>query len=344
MGHDGAKQFKIAYAVTTGGCDVYSSMPLISASTVRLTNPRATITVVCDQKSLEAMRACQDRLLDAADEVISLEVPEGLAPMRSRFVKTRLGSVVEGAFLFLDSDTVVRKCLSALFYSTADVAAARNHSRRILHEQMWDCDQEIFQKMSWPVPTDHYLNSGVIFYAGNRASREFAKTWHQLWQQSYASTGDHRDQAAFNYALRMSGSRCEVLPDTFNAQIKSRHVFKAESLDEKRRSTLERDAAIWHVYAAMHGGAAETALEHLAARCVSSQKLTEQDVRSLIRTKHPWRRDDVLDDWVAQVMRRQETTAAWSRMWMGGRRLGAIKALLLQSLHSTNAGKLLPEA
>jgi len=324
---------KIAYAVTTDGRDMYSSMALISASALRFTNPEANIVVVCDQESFKKLKDSRDRLLDIADDVIPLEVPGGSPAMRSRFVKTKLGSIVEGPLLFLDSDTVVRKDLSGLFNSTADVAAARNHSRRNLAEQMWDCDRRIFEKMEWPTPKEEYLNSGVIFYAGNKASREFAEAWHHLWQESYAATGDHRDQAAFNYALYMSGSRCEVLSDTFNAQVKSRHVFKAESLDEQGRSTLERDAAIWHVYAAMHKGAAETAFEDLAARCVSSRQLTEQDVRSLIRPKHPWRRNDLLDDWVAHLMRRQEITAAWSRMWMGGRRLGAIKAVLLQSLH-----------
>jgi lipopolysaccharide biosynthesis glycosyltransferase len=333
---------KIAYAVTTGGRDIYSSMALISASTVRLSNPQAEIVVVCDQESFEKMKSVRDRLLDVADKVIPLEVAKGSAAMRSRFVKTSLGAVIERPFLFLDSDTVVRKDLSGIFNSTADVAAARNHSRSNLPEQLCGWDVETFEKMAWPGPTKDHLNSGVIFYAGNQACRAFAERWHRLWQQGCAAMGGHRDQAAFNHALRAAGLNWEVLPDHFNAQIKTRFMFKAESCDDRGRSMLEWDASIWHLYATQTIGIAETAFEELAFRNAQSQQMDQTDIEALVRSKHPWRRADLLDDLVAQLMRRQGKIGQWTMMWARGRRLGALKCCMLQLLRGTQAESPLP--
>jgi predicted homoserine dehydrogenase-like protein len=73
-----------------------------------------------DAASGRALAKSSERLLAEVDKVVVSETPAGSPEYRNRHAKTRLRQLIEGPFLFLDSDTLVR----------GDVTA--NHSRENL--------------------------------------------------------------------------------------------------------------------------------------------------------------------------------------------------------------------
>lgn len=104
-------------------------MTRASIASLRVSNPSVGITIVCDAVSGRALRYSADPLLDEVDDIFISDTPDGSPGYRNRHVKTRLRQIMEGLFLFLDSDTFVRGDLSPIFSLDADIAGARNHSR-----------------------------------------------------------------------------------------------------------------------------------------------------------------------------------------------------------------------
>src|SRR5262245_47399853 len=137
----------VVYALTSNGRDVYSLMTRVSVQSVRLTNPNTKIIVVCDSVSAENMERARDLLRSEVDDWIVCRTPVGDSAYRNRFVKTSLRNLIEGCFLFLDSDTLVRDDLSEVFSLSCDVAGCPNHSKDKFEDQIWAGDQQIFSQM-----------------------------------------------------------------------------------------------------------------------------------------------------------------------------------------------------
>ncbi len=226
---------KIVYCLTSSGGDLYEAMTRVSLATVRLTNPTARIEIACDQQTHQALQASSSQLLREADAVHGFPTPDGPPTFRNRFVKTQLRLLLSGPFLFLDSDTVVRKPLTPLLNLQADIAAAPNHSADTLAEQIWSEDQANLDTMGWQV-REQYVNGGVIWYADTPAAHRFAEAWLRNWLANVECTGRYRDQTALNQSISTTSClRVEILPHSFNMQYLCR-------LD------CAKDAFIWHAH------------------------------------------------------------------------------------------------
>lgn len=267
----------IAYALTSGGKDFYSAMTRVSIASVRSTNPDFRISLVCDALSEEALRSGRDPLLDETDDVIVYETPPGDAIFRSRFLKTRLRTIVDGPFLFLDSDALVRGSLAEIFGTRADIAGAPNRSKDDIGEQIWSLEQEQIAAMSWPILPHAYFNSGVIFFHDSEAAHRFGEEWHKKWLHSCERGVSYRDQPAFNAALAAVRPRLHVLPHRFNAQFRTEPGVAAE-------------AVVWHYYASA-GAEPTTIFELMVQDLLRGAALDRGRVEDMVRSSHPWRQD-----------------------------------------------------
>jgi hypothetical protein len=230
---------KVVYCLTSSGGDLYEAMTRVSLATVRLTNPTARIEIACDQQTHHALHATRSQLLHEADAVHGFPTPHGPPTFRNRFVKTQLRLLLSGPFLFLDSDTVVRKPLTPLLNLQADIAAAPNHSADTFAEQIWSEDQANLDTMGWQV-REPYVNGGVIWYADTPAAHRFAEAWHCNWLANVERTGRYRDQTALNQSLSTTNNLgIEVLPHDCNLQYLCKHDGA-------------EDAFIWHAHYTAH--------------------------------------------------------------------------------------------
>jgi hypothetical protein len=271
----------IAYAVASAGRDIYSAMTRISLASIRATNPSMQVWLCCDHDSEIAMRACADPLLEEVDQVIVCATPRGGQGFRSRFLRTRLRSMIDGPFLYLDSDILVRDDLSDIFTIRSDIAAAANRSKTTLAEQIWILDGQWLAAMGWRAREDVYVNAGVLFFQDTRPARALGEDWHKKWLASckrglsFGTQPGFRDQPALNSALAEIEADFHVLPRRFNAQ------FRAEPLSIP-------GACMWHYYQAKE---TNTAFEMLAIAVQKGEPLFGRRVKRIIRSPHPWRRD-----------------------------------------------------
>ena len=270
-----SRQLHVVYCITSSGGDLYEAMTRVSLATLRLTNPGARITIACDEQTHQALQASGSQLFHEADEVRGFPTPDGPPTYRNRYVKTQLGRLIDGPFLFLDSDTVVRKPLTPLLDLHCDIAAAPNHSRDTLAEQIWSEDQENLDAMGWQV-REPYVNGGVIWYGGTLSACRFADSWYRNWLVNFQRTGRYRDQPSFNYTLcSTSCLKHHVLEHCWNAQI-------------RKSSSVAHEAIIWHIYFS----AAGNPRDHFSLCCQNtkvSRPLNPHSrmVRNLVRASNP---------------------------------------------------------
>lgn len=301
---------RAVYVLTSEGCDIYSAMTRLSAASLRITNPGSTIIVTCDAYSFAAMKGCRDPLLDEADNCLVFETPTGDAVFRNRFIKTNLRNLIDGPYLFLDSDTLIRGDLSSLLQLSADIALAANHSKARVQDQIWQEDQAEITAMGWQSRSDVYVNGGLMACNNTPSAYRFATDWHRRWLASHARLKRNRDQPALNAAILATGVELEILPHRFNAQIKVSPETAA-------------NAVIWHFYSA-NGTAPITAFELLAVEVMNGRNFGHFEIETMIGQRHPWRRASWMDDVAAEFISRKRHLDRNDYSWFEGRRLKSV--------------------
>ncbi|MEB3330941.1 MAG: hypothetical protein VKI83_00395 [Synechococcaceae cyanobacterium] len=315
---------QVVYCLTSDGDDLYAAMTQVSAATLRLTNPGAVIRVVVDPASAAALRSQRHGLLELLDGLEERPVPEGFAATaRNRWLKTQLRLLLEGPFLFLDSDTVVREPIGGLIPSgaAADLAAAANNSQEEPAQQIWEDDADALRRLGWSEPLRAlaaaaapaasgmpaalpYCNGGVLGYADSPGAHAFARCWHQLWLEGLERLGRPRDQPALNTAIQRSGVRLQPLPARCNAQYKA-------------NLAVLRDAAIWHSYASF-GEAPLTLFLACALRVQQGKRLGPGLLQRLVHNWHPWMRNRPGHDRIVRRALRRGGFSRREQLWMGG--------------------------
>lgn len=267
---------KVVYVITSAGRDVYTAMTRVSAASLRMTNPGATITVACDVETDLAVRATKDPLLGEVDEWLAFETPPGNAAFRNRFLKTSLRERISGEYLFLDSDTIVRDDLAPIDRQPGDLAAAPNHSRENISGQIWEGDVATLAEMQWTTSRVLYVNGGVMRVSESEGAHRFYRLWHEKWQASYRRIHKPNDQPALNAAIHESGIECARLPVRYNSQIGAYPVTM-------------RDAAIWH-YNSSLAWQNYSHIDERIQQAVRSDSVDIVQLRNLMESQVLWTR------------------------------------------------------
>jgi hypothetical protein len=293
---------KVVFALTSQGNDFYIAMTRVAVASLRQSNPAMHMIAVCDHETDRAVKQARNLLVSEVDDWMILETPSGDASFRSRYVKTSLRGVIQGPFLFLDSDIFVRGNIGPIFELDADIAGARNHSRTAFNEQVWAQDAANIEAMGWVIGNEVYINSGVLFYNDTPAARLLGAEWHRRWMQFFAACGDHRDQPALNSALYNTKPRLTVLQDRFNAQFKMTPAVAA-------------GASLWHYYSS-NKDVQHTRFELLVNDLVRGAKLDKGKIAEMGESTHPWRSENFIDDLAAARVMRRGHFDGWESAWL----------------------------
>src|ERR1035441_245970 len=80
----------VCYVLTSDGTDSYADMNLISAWSVRQSNPQVRIVIFSDIGTKRALEAAQHPILTEVDEFRVVKTPVQSAGFTNRFIKTSL--------------------------------------------------------------------------------------------------------------------------------------------------------------------------------------------------------------------------------------------------------------
>jgi len=310
---------KVVFVVTSPGNDFYTVMTRVAIASLRLSNRALRVLVAADRETDQAVRHARDPLIAEVDEWLAVDTPPGNAGFRNRFVKTSLRDLIDGPYLFLDSDVFVRGDLSEIFALDADIAGARNHSQQEFAEQVWEQDAVMLKTMGWMTGTDVYINGGVLLLNDTATTRRFASEWHRRWLRSFHYSGNYRDQPALNSAIYAIRPRLAVLPDRFNAQVKT-------------NTRVAVDADLWHFYAdSQMPGFFQ--YDVVVRKLLKNRTLDIAQIQDLRRRREPWRDEVLGDGYVANRLARQGYASGWEVIWLSGHRFQGLLACIRGPRH-----------
>lgn len=214
---------KIVYVVASSDGDVYMEQAIVSAWSARYYNPDCHIEMVCDQDTAATMnKGVRGRYKDLFDDVHVLEFDSEHNMMeRSRWMKTRLRQIIEGNYLYLDTDTVVCADLSYVDDFDFDIGMVP------------DCNCEFRNSLvsGWVIPAmkrmydidvsneTQYFNSGVAYVRDCQATKDFYEYWHTLWLYSLRLFNTAKDQQPLMKTNIDKGYVIRELPGYMNCQV-----------------------------------------------------------------------------------------------------------------------------
>lgn len=218
---------KVVYVLVSGEEDLFYEMFLLSAHSLKVHDPGREIEVVMDPETYGRVLAKEEPVLDGV-KLTQAEIPpeyDGL--QKSRYLKTRLRSLVDGDFLYIDTDTVICAPLADIEGTQADLAAVSNENGLSVTNSKKLVEQ--CQRAGFPNLTKApFYNGGVLFVRDSDVSRRFYDCWHKRWLQSQGN-GVPFDQPALCQANLDSGFPIRRLSGKWNCQICTTvglHYFK----------------------------------------------------------------------------------------------------------------------
>lgn len=325
----------VAYAITSDGRDIYADMGLVSALSVRITNPGLRIVAVCDAPSARVLRDARHRICEVCDDIVAVETPEGHPTFRNRYVKASLCHYVPGPCLYLDADMLVRRTLDDLPGLVQVFGAVSNNNAAEPTRQIWEGDRDFLRAMGWSATCRPYINGGLQYYHDAAEVRDVYDTWLRLYlngvkhhqKQGVEGRADNpkiniywQDQPSLNAAVFLSGVKLSELPSGYNFQVQARKLGVS-------------DAHIWHFWHALD--ATPNCFITLLAACreVSLKKL-RQLVAQAVHHPYPYANQDFIGRRIGWKMENNKEITTFERIWLTDRKAalrfwaGGVKAAM----------------
>lgn len=209
---------KVVYSFISSPDDYYLEQLILSVTSLKKYNPDAFIEIVTDSTTERGFIGWRAKIRQMVNNITVVDMPREFNNMvRSRFLKTRLRSLVKGNYLFMDTDTIICGDLSSVDDLRGDLMMVADCNDSISlrdNDVVNKCKKAGFDDM-YGKP---YYNSGVIFVKDSKVCHEFYDEWHSNWVNSMAN-GVNFDQPSMNYTNHKFNDIIQELPGLWNCQI-----------------------------------------------------------------------------------------------------------------------------
>jgi hypothetical protein len=290
-------------------------MNLISIWSLQQSNPNIHIFLLCDTETIKALHVIKHRILDNADDIIQVNIKEGSNSYRNRFIKTSMRNHINGPFLYLDGDTLIRGDLNPIFETEASFSAAANHSGAGCPSEMPTKEAMDFKKLNWPFPKRFYANGGVLFFSGQDETFSFSELWHQKWLEYTKKTESFYDQPSLNSALNDSNINFCWMDTVYNAQVHSRPY-------------TAWGAKVWHLYYSDQDPSPRTILDFGLTQLRQNKSFNKESLQKLCKRSHPWIITNFIDWFAVKRLYSSKQILdhkSWKRLWLADDYAGAMR-------------------
>lgn len=308
---------KIVYVLTSDGQDIYADMNLLSVWSLLKSNPDACVKLLCDSDTELALQKINHRIINGVNEIIVIDCPAGSSGFRNRYMKTTMRRYVNGSFLYLDADTIIRDDLKPIFETNADFSAAPNHSGTGSSKEIPKSESAVFKSLNWPYPLN-YVNGGVLYFSNHDDTYRLFDIWHKNWLDSYHKTGRYNDQPSLNSALNESKINFKWLDQRYNAQVHA-------------RPHTAWGAAIWHIYSSGQAACPKTVLDFGLKEIKEHHNITESLIVDACYRQHPWLINNFIDKYAINKLKKSKNiinTHNWKWLWLTDEYIMASKAII----------------
>lgn len=214
---------KIVYVVVSGKDSIYLAQAYASAWSLKYHNPDVSITLVMDNKTSAVWDNCGfEEFKSMVNHVIKVDFDDSVKNHeRSRYLKTSLRKLIEGDFLFIDTDTIITDSLSKLDDIKCDVGAVVDGHRYIDAVPLFKFIRNWLKKyyqINNVLPNINYYNSGVLLVRDTEIASQLFSKWHFYWNKS-KEQGFSKDQLPLLAADNSLGGVITPIADIYNYQV-----------------------------------------------------------------------------------------------------------------------------
>jgi len=223
---------QIVYVLVSSDNDLYLEELWASLYSLRHFHPEANVKVLADSPTVKRLQK-HGALLAMITDLITVDVPEEYTPKeRSRQIKTTVRQLIEGPYLFIDTDTIVCHPLDEMDACPYDLAAVPDGhlplKEHLFGEQIIANVQRLFGvNVS---DSKNWYNSGVMYVADTEMTHEFYKRWNINWKHSSFDKGFSQDQPALVKTDKEFGYVIQHLQDVMNCQVAMSLKYFADAM------------------------------------------------------------------------------------------------------------------
>ena len=213
---------QIVYSVISTEKDFFLEELWVSVYSLRQFHPNDRVVVMTDAPTGERIkrRPSLDCLIS---EVMVIPMPEGYNnDCRAREIKTNIRNLIDGDFLFIDTDTVICQPLDEVDNLPVKNLAMVPEFHDSFKKHF--CYEFVYQDVIRIFCTDcsdsqYWFNSGCMFVRDNETTRKFFADWKKNWTYSAFEKNENSDQRALLKTDHDYGYIIETLPGVYNCQV-----------------------------------------------------------------------------------------------------------------------------
>jgi hypothetical protein len=202
--------------------DLYLEELWVSLFSLRKHNQAVKTIVLVDAPTSERIKQNKE-LASLITELKVVNVPEEYSPKdRSREIKTSIRNLIDGDFLFIDTDTVICAPLDDVdLLHVQNIAMVPElhgpFKEHLTYGFVSEDTKRIFNVDVSDSP--YWFNSGCMLVRDNDFTREFFQKWNENWKYSAFKKNNSTDQRALLKTDHDYGYIIECLPDMYNCQM-----------------------------------------------------------------------------------------------------------------------------
>lgn len=190
---------KIVYAVVSDETDIFLEQALLSIFSLKKYNTNAFVELVIDQETNESIIGKRSEIKKFVNKIKVVEVPNKYSKgQKSRWIKTNLRNLIEGDFLFIDTDTIITDSLEEIDNFDGDIGAVKDKHAPVKYNKdknklfLWS------KQDGWTYSDElDYFNSGVMFVRDCEFTHDFYREWNKRWQICSTKYQRFFDQSPF---------------------------------------------------------------------------------------------------------------------------------------------------
>lgn len=211
---------QIVYILTCTPEDIYLEQTFLSIYSLRQQERDAHVILLTDNRTVDTLVGKRGKILKIVDEKIVIPFDESVSNMkRSRWLKTRMRSIIEGDFLYIDGDTIINAPLYEIDNCGLQIGSVEDAHRTLAHHYGREKLLRQSATLGFAVEQEqYYFNGGVLFVKDSLKTREFFDLWHRNWKRS-VEYGINQDMPALIQTNIEMGHLIQRLDGEWNCQV-----------------------------------------------------------------------------------------------------------------------------
>ena len=212
---------KFVYVLVSSDNDIYLEQAWVSIFSLRHFNKDAEVVIICDDRtSSRITERCPEEFREMVGEIVSVPFADTVSNTeRSRWLKTNIRKLIDGDFLFLDTDTIITDSLDEVDEFDFNVGMVYSWHCKMMDRP----DSAILLKkvkdlfnVELKADTD-FFNSGVIYCKDTEKSHLLFNKWHDYWLMTKDKPKGVRDQTSLVVTVNEIGG-VHAMSGDYNCQ------------------------------------------------------------------------------------------------------------------------------